>query len=58
MANWGRKGYFPAPFAYLADRSLSGDFWTIRASKAEEVQVERLRYLAKAQSAVDSGPTA
>jgi C1A family cysteine protease len=27
---WGMKGYFTMPFAYLADRGLSDDFWTIR----------------------------
>jgi C1A family cysteine protease len=27
---WGLKGYFTMPYAYLADRSLSDDFWTIR----------------------------
>jgi C1A family cysteine protease len=32
-SDWGRKGYFTMPFAYLADRNLSDDFWTIRASE-------------------------
>ncbi|MBP1647152.1 MAG: peptidase [Bacteroidetes bacterium] len=27
---WGAQGYFTMPFAYLADRGLSDDFWTIR----------------------------
>ncbi len=27
---WGMEGYFTMPFAYLADRGLSDDFWTIR----------------------------
>ena len=27
---WGQKGYFTMPYAYLADRNLSDDFWTIR----------------------------
>jgi C1A family cysteine protease len=27
---WGIKGYFTMPYAYLADRNLSDDFWTIR----------------------------
>jgi C1A family cysteine protease len=27
---WGMKGYFTMPYAYLADRNLSDDFWTIR----------------------------
>jgi C1A family cysteine protease len=31
--DWGKKGYFTMPYAYLADRNLSDDFWTIRASK-------------------------
>jgi C1A family cysteine protease len=31
--DWGKKGYFTMPYAYLRDRNLSDDFWTIRASK-------------------------
>ena len=27
---WGQKGYFTLPYAYVADRNLSDDFWTIR----------------------------
>ena len=27
---WGQKGYFTMPYAYLADRNLSDDFWTVR----------------------------
>jgi C1A family cysteine protease len=27
---WGIKGYFTMPYAYVADRNLSDDFWTIR----------------------------
>lgn len=27
---WGDSGYFTMPFAYLADRNLSDDFWTVR----------------------------
>ncbi len=27
---WGMKGYFTMPYAYLADRNFSDDFWTIR----------------------------
>lgn len=27
---WGQEGYFTMPFAYLADRNLSDDFWVIR----------------------------
>ena len=27
---WGQKGYFTMPYAYLADRNLCDDFWTIR----------------------------
>jgi len=30
---WGMKGYFTMPYAYLADRNLSDDFWTIRCGK-------------------------
>lgn len=28
--NWGIKGYFTMPYAYLTQRGLSSDFWTIR----------------------------
>ncbi|MDR2012467.1 MAG: C1 family peptidase [Rhodanobacter sp.] len=28
--DWGQKGYFTMPYAYLADRNLSDDFWTVR----------------------------
>jgi C1A family cysteine protease len=27
---WGMKGYFTMPYAYLTQRNLSSDFWTIR----------------------------
>ena len=27
---WGKAGYFSLPYAYLADRKLASDFWTIR----------------------------
>jgi C1A family cysteine protease len=27
---WGQQGYFTIPFAYLEDRNLSDDLWTIR----------------------------
>ncbi len=27
---WGMKGYFTMPYAYLTQRGLSSDFWTIR----------------------------
>src|SRR5262249_51679629 len=33
--SWGMKGYFTIPYAYLADRDLSDDFWTIR--RAEQI---------------------
>ncbi len=29
-ADWGMKGYFTLPYAYLLDDNLSDDFWTIR----------------------------
>lgn len=29
-SSWGQKGYFTMPFDYLAERSLSDDFWVIR----------------------------
>jgi C1A family cysteine protease len=28
--DWGRKGYFTIPYAYLAESNLAADFWTIR----------------------------
>ncbi|MDD5201150.1 MAG: C1 family peptidase, partial [Terrimicrobiaceae bacterium] len=30
---WGQKGYFTIPYAYLGDRNLSDDFWTIRTTR-------------------------
>lgn len=30
-ADWGRAGYFTMPYAYLGNRNLSDDFWTLRA---------------------------
>ena len=29
-AQWGLKGYFTLPYAYLSDTNLASDFWTIR----------------------------
>ncbi|HUJ45118.1 MAG TPA: C1 family peptidase [Opitutaceae bacterium] len=29
--DWGLKGYFTMPYAYLDNRNLADDFWTIRA---------------------------
>jgi C1A family cysteine protease len=29
-SGWGQKGYFTIPYAYLINRNLSDDFWTIR----------------------------
>jgi C1A family cysteine protease len=31
---WGLEGYFWIPYAYLGDRRLSDDFWTIRRATA------------------------
>jgi C1A family cysteine protease len=28
--SWGKHGYFTMPYAYLIDRQLASDFWTIR----------------------------
>lgn len=28
--DWGMKGYFTIPYAYVLDQNLAGDFWTIR----------------------------
>jgi len=30
---WGKDGYFTLPYAYLEDRNLSDDFWTITAGE-------------------------
>ena len=30
---WGMKGYFTMPYAYVADRNFSDDFWTIRSGE-------------------------
>lgn len=30
---WGTQGYFTLPYAYLTNRDLSDDFWTIRAGE-------------------------
>lgn len=31
--DWGMKGYFTIPYAYLGNKNLSDDFWTIRSGK-------------------------
>ena len=31
--SWGLGGYFTLPYAYLSDRNLSDDLWTIRAGE-------------------------
>ena len=28
--DWGMKGYFTMPYAYLLDDNLSDDFWSVR----------------------------
>jgi C1A family cysteine protease len=28
---WGQAGYFTMPYAYLTERNLSSDFWTLRS---------------------------
>lgn len=28
--SWGQQGYFTLPYAYLAERGLASDFWTLR----------------------------
>jgi C1A family cysteine protease len=33
--DWGIKGYFTVPYAYLTDSNLADDFWTIRILKAQ-----------------------
>lgn len=32
-ADWGQKGYFTIPYAYLGNQNLADDFWTIRAAE-------------------------
>lgn len=32
-AKWGMAGYFTLPYAYVADRNLASDFWTIRVTE-------------------------
>ncbi len=34
-ADWGKKGYFTIPYAYLSNRDLSDDFWTIRSAEQD-----------------------
>jgi C1A family cysteine protease len=29
-SDWGQQGYFTMPYAYLDDRNLADDFWTLR----------------------------
>jgi len=41
--NWGQKGYFTLPYAYLADRNLSDDFWTIRQFVADSAAIKTNR---------------
>lgn len=31
-ADWGMKGYFTMPYAYLENRNLADDFWTVQRS--------------------------
>ncbi len=31
---WGKQGYFTMPYAYLDNRKLSSDFWTIRRGES------------------------
>jgi C1A family cysteine protease len=33
-ADWGMQGYFTMPYAYLDNRNLADDFWTLRALEA------------------------
>jgi hypothetical protein len=52
-ADRGKKGYFTIPYAYLADRNLSDDFWTIRASEEDDSAL--LRPSVKGRSSSDNG---
>ncbi|HXX43012.1 MAG TPA: C1 family peptidase [Chthoniobacterales bacterium] len=40
-ADWGKQGYFTMPYAYLGDRNLSDDFWTIRVLTEKTVSESR-----------------
>ena len=31
---WGKQGYFTMPYAYLDNRNLSDDFWTVRRGES------------------------
>lgn len=33
--NWGMVGFFKIPYAYLSNRNMASDFWTIRKTKSE-----------------------
>ncbi len=32
--DWGQRGYFTMPYAYLTDQHLASDFWTVRLVEA------------------------
>lgn len=46
--DWGLKGYFKMPYAYLTSGNLASDFWTIR-SVEEGVTISKPKQGAKAQ---------
>jgi C1A family cysteine protease len=33
--NWGIKGYFTMPYAYISNNNLADDLWTVRKTKSE-----------------------
>jgi C1A family cysteine protease len=34
-ADWGMKGYFTMPYAYLTSTNLADDFWALRILKEQ-----------------------
>jgi len=42
-SDWGLKGYFKMPYAYLTDPKLASDFWTIRTAEEDASIVRRAR---------------
>jgi C1A family cysteine protease len=48
--DWGKKGYFTMPYAYLTSPKLASDFWTIR-SVDEGVSARKPRTLKRRRSA-------
>lgn len=51
-AGWGTQGYGTIPFAYLENRHLGDDYWTIRADVAKPVVAEAKVEAAKVKEKV------